>query len=115
MAARSPAAWCGSRRRPAPPAPGTCRAPHSPSVDATANRRSRRARAESGTIESSWPTIVARRAHDGKLPAMIDVAGWDVARLAAEWRAARPFAHVVVDALLPEPSLQTLCQALAAE
>jgi hypothetical protein len=45
----------------------------------------------------------------------LNVARWDLPRLTAEWRAARPFAHVVVDELLPAPSLQTLCQALAAE
>src|SRR5205823_827029 len=39
----------------------------------------------------------------------------DLARLAAEWRAARPFPHVIVDDLLPVDALDELRQAVARE
>jgi hypothetical protein len=49
-----------------------------------------------------------------------DLAGIDLARLAdvalaAEWRAARPFPHVVVDGLVTEEARGTLIEALADE
>jgi hypothetical protein len=46
---------------------------------------------------------------------VIDLSRFDVAALAASWRAARPFGHVVLDQLVDEPTLAQLCQALAAE
>ena len=42
----------------------------------------------------------------------IDFAGWDVERLAAAWRSARPFGHVVIDELVPARDLAALRQAM---
>jgi Rps23 Pro-64 3,4-dihydroxylase Tpa1-like proline 4-hydroxylase len=46
---------------------------------------------------------------------MIDLAKWDLPHRANEWRAARPFAHLVIDDLVDAPSLAALCTAVAAE
>jgi hypothetical protein len=45
----------------------------------------------------------------------IDSARWDLPALAASWRAARPFPHVVIDGLVGEAGIVELCQAIAAE
>jgi len=45
----------------------------------------------------------------------IDSARWDLEALGESWRAARPFAHVVIDDLVAEERLAELCQAIAAE
>jgi hypothetical protein len=45
----------------------------------------------------------------------IDSTRWDVPALAASWRAAQPFSHVVIDHLVAEDCLVELCQAVAAE
>jgi hypothetical protein len=45
----------------------------------------------------------------------IDFAAWDVARLADEWRTARPFSHVVIDGLVPSSTLSALREAATAE
>lgn len=39
---------------------------------------------------------------------MIDPSAWDVAALAAEWRAAGPFAHVAIDGVVSEAALAEL-------
>jgi len=46
---------------------------------------------------------------------MIDLAKWDLPKLTNEWRAARPFAHVVIDNLVSAESLTALCGAASAE
>jgi 2OG-Fe(II) oxygenase superfamily len=46
---------------------------------------------------------------------MIDPAKWDLLKRANEWRAARPFAHVVIDDLVDTDSLAALCTAVSAE
>lgn len=46
---------------------------------------------------------------------MIDPARWQVAGLAAAWRAARPFAHAAVDGVLGDATLAALRDAIALE
>src|SRR5213595_2238469 len=46
---------------------------------------------------------------------MIDLAHWDVAAMTASWRAARPFPHVAVDALLDPAALAELRAGIARE
>jgi hypothetical protein len=45
----------------------------------------------------------------------LDLARWDLASLAAAWRAARPFPHVIVDGLVAPPRLDELRAAVARE
>jgi hypothetical protein len=45
----------------------------------------------------------------------VDFARWDPAALADAWRAARPFAHVVLDGLLGADELAALCAGVARE
>ncbi|MSP63744.1 MAG: 2OG-Fe(II) oxygenase [Myxococcales bacterium] len=45
----------------------------------------------------------------------IDFAGWDVTALAAAWRGARPFPHVIVDQLLSDGQMDELRVGMAAE
>ena len=45
----------------------------------------------------------------------LSVAGWDLARLRAQWLSARPFPHLVLDGLLPEDELPALSTAFARE
>jgi hypothetical protein len=42
-----------------------------------------------------------------------DFARWDAAALAIEWRAARPFPHVILDDLVPDDELAILREAVA--
>jgi hypothetical protein len=46
---------------------------------------------------------------------MIDVGTWDLAAMTASWRAAQPFAHVAVDALLDAAALAELRAGIARE
>jgi 2OG-Fe(II) oxygenase superfamily len=48
-------------------------------------------------------------------PAFADFARWDVARLAAEWRAARPYPHVVLDGVLAPARVDALLAAVERE
>ena len=45
----------------------------------------------------------------------LSAAAWDLARLRAQWLAARPFPHLVLDGLLPEGELPALAAAFARE
>jgi len=47
--------------------------------------------------------------------AFLDFARWDLPSLAAAWRAARPFPHVIVDGLVAPPALDELRAAVARE
>jgi hypothetical protein len=49
------------------------------------------------------------------MPPAVDFGAWNLAELAAAWRHARPFAHVIVDDLLPDEGLAELCRAVAEE
>ncbi len=50
-----------------------------------------------------------------RLPALIDVAGWDLPGLAERWRAARPFPHLLIDGLLGRERLKELRAEFAKE
>lgn len=51
----------------------------------------------------------------GAVAEWVDFQRWDVEALAAAWRAARPFGHVIIDDLVPAPRLEELRCAVAAE
>jgi hypothetical protein len=46
---------------------------------------------------------------------MIDFSRWDLADLAAKWRDAKPFSHVIVDGLLPADRVDAMVQAAGSE
>jgi Rps23 Pro-64 3,4-dihydroxylase Tpa1-like proline 4-hydroxylase len=67
------------------------------------------------TSDHAEPRFAIR--HDVTLARMpvIDFARWDVAALRAEWQAARPFPHVVIDGFLDEAALAKAKDAIAGE
>src|SRR5438034_4071182 len=46
---------------------------------------------------------------------MLDASRWDVGALAGAWRVARPFPHVVLDGVVGEAAVASLCEAVARE